>query len=41
MVVYPEGVWYGHAEKEKIGQIVQEHLVGGTPISALVLTPVD
>ncbi len=39
MVVYPEGIWYGHVGKEKIGQIVQEHLVEGNPVSALVVTP--
>ncbi len=33
VVVYPEGTWYTNVKKEEIPRIVEEHLVGGTPLS--------
>jgi (2Fe-2S) ferredoxin len=35
IVVYPEGVWYGHVKPEDVDAIVKEHLVGGKPIERL------
>ena len=35
VVVYPEGVWYGGVTKDDVKQIVEEHLVGGTPVERL------
>lgn len=29
MVVYPDGVWYGSADKQSVREIVSEHLVEG------------
>lgn len=34
MVVYPEAVWYGSLDEDKITEIVEGHLSGGTPVDA-------
>ena len=35
MVVYPEGVWYGHVTKEDVMEIVESHLMGNKPVDRL------
>jgi (2Fe-2S) ferredoxin len=37
IVVYPEGVWYGHVRVEDIPEIVESHLVNGVPVERLRL----
>lgn len=37
VVVYPEGVWYGHVQPEDAAEIVAEHLVDGRPVERLRL----
>jgi (2Fe-2S) ferredoxin len=37
VVVYPEGVWYGFVGLADIDEIVDSHLVGGTPVARLRL----
>lgn len=37
IVVYPEGVWYGHVTPADVPEIVEQHLVGGTPVERLRL----
>jgi (2Fe-2S) ferredoxin len=35
IVVYPEGVWYGHVRIEDVPEIVESHLVSGVPVERL------
>lgn len=37
MVVYPEQVWYGRVTAVDVKQIVDEHLLGGRPVTSLML----
>jgi (2Fe-2S) ferredoxin len=35
VVVYPEGVWYGRVTLDDVNEIVERHLIGGTPVERL------
>ena len=37
VVVYPEGVWYGHVTTGDVAEIVERHLVHGEPVARLRL----
>ena len=37
VVVYPEGVWYGQVTQERFDTILEEHLLGGRPVSDWVV----
>lgn len=35
MVVYPEGVWYGHVTKNDVPELIESHLIAGKPVQRL------
>ena len=37
VVVYPEAVWYGHVTEADVDEIIDSHIVGGTPVERLRL----
>lgn len=37
LLIWPEGIVYGGVSPERIERILQEHVIGGTPIEAWIL----
>ena len=37
VVVYPEGVWYGHVAPSDVDEIIDSHILGGKPVERLML----
>ncbi len=35
IVVYPEGVWYGHVTQADVAEIIESHLAGNAPVERL------
>lgn len=36
VLVYPDGIWYAHVTPADVPEIIQSHLVEGTPVERLV-----
>lgn len=41
VVVYPDGVWYGHVRPEDVPEIVEQHLIQGKPVERLRLRALE
>lgn len=39
VVVYPEGVWYARVGAQDASELVERHLVGGSPVERLRMPP--
>ena len=37
VVVYPEQTWYGHVTVADVNEIVEKHLIGGEPVTRLLI----
>ena len=41
MVVYPAGIWYHYETLADVDEILERHVVGGSPVERLMLRPED
>jgi (2Fe-2S) ferredoxin len=38
VVVYPDGVWYGGVTATDVEEIIEEHVIGGKPVTRLMIS---
>lgn len=38
LVIYPEGIWYGEMDSEKLRRILREHVRDGRPVAEYIAT---
>lgn len=36
VLIYPQGVWYYNVQPQNVKSIVEDHIIGGTPVEALL-----
>ncbi len=41
VVVYPEAVWYGRVTEADVTEIIEQHIIGGTPVARLLMPEDD
>ena len=41
MVIYPPGIWYRYTTLAHVDEILEKHVMGGTPVERLMLRPED
>ena len=37
VVVYPDNVWYGRVTEADVNEIVEQHIIGGQPVTRLLM----
>ncbi len=37
LLVWPDGIWYGGVDSERIEEIVKSHIIGGKPLKDLII----
>lgn len=37
VVVYPDAVWYGKVTEADVNEIVEQHIIGGRPVTRLLM----
>ena len=37
LVVYPDNIWYGNVTAADVDEIIESHMIGGSPVQRLVL----
>ena len=41
VTVMPDNIWYKQVSKDDVNAIIEEHIIGGTPVEKLVMTDED
>ena len=38
VVVYPDGIWYGSVTPDDVEEIIEKHVIGGSPVTRLMIS---